>query len=100
MVRRYRLFSIAGLNGVFMRNKTIDISPDSPEGAAYLSRCVTVDAPMDTLDPVLDKTVLGDSFAVLPCLPDASADLVIADPPYNLDKRFGETSFHKMDTDA
>ena len=83
-----------------MRNKTIDISPDSPEGAVCLSRCVTVDAPMDTLDPVLDKTVLGDSFAVLPCLPDASADLVIADPPYNLDKRFGETSFHKMDTDA
>ncbi|MBQ7371843.1 MAG: HD domain-containing protein, partial [Blautia sp.] len=44
--------------------------------------------------------VLGDSFAVLPCLPDASVDLVIADPPYNLDKQFGETSFRKMDTDA
>ena len=83
-----------------MRNKTIDLSPDSPEGQEYLSRCITVDTPMDTLEPVLDKTVLGDSFRVLPCLPSASVDLVIADPPYNLDKRFGETSFHRMDTDA
>ena len=83
-----------------MRNKTISFSPDSPEGQLYLSRCASVDAPLCSPAPVLDRMVLGDSFAVLPCLPDASVDLVIADPPYNLDKQFGETSFRKMDTDA
>ena len=80
-----------------MRNKTISFSPDSPEGQTYLSRCVSVDAPVDSLSPLLNRTVLGDSFAVLPCLPSASVDLVIADPPYNLDKRFGETDFRRME---
>jgi site-specific DNA-methyltransferase (adenine-specific) len=29
-------------------------------------------------------------------LPDNSVDLIIADPPYNLSKRYAERSFHKM----
>ena len=68
-----------------MRNKTIALSPDSPEGQAYLERCITVTNPPDSLDAVLDRTVLGDCLTVLPLLPDNSVDLVIADPPYNLE---------------
>ncbi len=83
-----------------MRNKTIAISPDSPEGRVYLDRCAAAAGPMDSLAPVLDRTVLGDCLTVLPLLPDASVDLVIADPPYNLDKRFGETDWRKTDADA
>lgn len=32
----------------------------------------------------------GDCLAVLPRLPDASVDLVFADPPYNIGKKFGD----------
>ena len=78
------------------RNKTIDLSVE--EGRAYLDRCVSVTAPT-ALDAVLDKTIRGDTFAVLPLLPRGSVDLLIVDPPYNLDKAFGEQGFSRM-TDA
>ncbi len=37
-----------------------------------------------------DKIVLGDCVELLKKLPNGCADLIIADPPYNLDKDFGE----------
>ncbi|MBR4959384.1 MAG: site-specific DNA-methyltransferase [Clostridia bacterium] len=79
-----------------MRNKTIRVAPDSEEGKKYLDRCVSVTERLETPDSVLDRTILGDTFAVLPLLPSESVDLVIADPPYNLDKRYGDTDFHRM----
>ena len=79
------------------RNKTIDLSVD--EGREYLERCVSVTAPA-ALGDVLDKTILGDSFAVLPLLPRGSVDLLIVDPPYNLDKAFGENGFSHMSDEA
>lgn len=75
------------------RNKTIDLSVE--EGRDYLARCVTVTAPA-ALSDVLDKTILGDSFEVLPLLPASSVDLLIVDPPYNLDKRYGDSDFSRM----
>lgn len=75
------------------RNKTID-TPVS-EGAIYLNRCVSVVEKQDSLVDVLDKTILGDAFAVCPLLPPDSADLIIADPPYNLTKSFDGTIFSK-----
>jgi site-specific DNA-methyltransferase (adenine-specific) len=80
-----------------MRNKTIRVAPDSEEGKKYLARCVSVTEPVSSLDSLRDKTVFGDCFAVLPQLPSGSVDLVIADPPYNLDKQYGDTAFHRMD---
>jgi site-specific DNA-methyltransferase (adenine-specific) len=44
-----------------------------------------------------DKLILGDAFAVLPRLPAASADLLVADPPYNMDKDFGSVKGKRMD---
>ncbi|MEM7038731.1 MAG: site-specific DNA-methyltransferase [Bacteroidota bacterium] len=38
------------------------------------------------------ELIHGDALAVLRDLPDASVDLVIADPPYNLGKDYGPTS--------
>ena len=75
------------------RNKTIDLSVEA--GREYLDRCVSVTAPA-ALDDVLDKTILGDSFEVLPLLPRGSVDLLIVDPPYNLDKSFGDSGFSRM----
>lgn len=75
------------------RNKTID-TPVS-EGAEYISRCVRLGEPVDNIGAVLDSTVLGDTFAVLPLLPEESVDLIIADPPYNLTKTFSGSKFSR-----
>ena len=76
------------------KNKTIDLSVE--EGAEYLARCIRVEAPA-ALNEVLDRTILGDCLAVLPLLPRGIADLLIADPPYNLDKDFHGSRFSRMD---
>ena len=65
------------------RNKTIDLTVEA--GREYLERCVTV-TERAALSDVLDKTILGDSFV----------DLLVVDPPYNLDKTFGESGFARM----
>ena len=75
------------------RNKTID-TPVS-DGAALLRRCVRIDAPVGSLDAVLNKTVRGDMLAVCPLLPEKSVDLIVADPPYNLTKAFHGGVFSK-----
>ena len=75
------------------RNKTIDFSLQ--EGAPYLARCISVAEPQ-RLDAVLDKTILGDAFAVLDLLPRNSVDLLIADPCYNRLKQFHGARFCKM----
>ena len=79
------------------KNKTIDLSVE--EGAEYLARCIRVEAPA-ALNEVLDRTILGDCLAVLPLLPRCFADLLIADPPYNLDKDFHGSRFSRMDDAA
>ncbi len=75
------------------RNKTID-TPVS-EGAIYLNRCISVTEQQNSLESVLDKTILGDTLAVCALLPPNSVDLIVADPPYNLTKSFNGTTFSK-----
>ena len=75
------------------RNKTINISLN--EGQVFLDRCIAVTEKQTSLCSVLDKTILGNMFEVCTMLPAKSVDLIIADPPYNLTKSFGETTFAK-----
>lgn len=75
------------------RNKTIDTSIS--DGAIFLNRCISITERQYTLSSVLDKTILGDTLKVCPLLPSNSADLIIADPPYNLTKSFNGTTFSK-----
>ena len=75
------------------RNKTIDFSAEL--GQKYLDRCIGLSASAIAAE-VLDKTILGDSFELMALLPRAFADLVIADPPYNMNKSFGENAFHRL----
>ena len=75
------------------KNKTIDLSTE--EGAEYLARCLRVEAPTE-LEDILDRTILGDCFKVLPLLPRGFADLLIVDPPYNLAKDFHGSRFARM----
>lgn len=74
------------------RNKTIDLSYD--EGKHYLERCLRADSPL-SLDTLTDRILIGDTFSLLPHLPKQWIDLLIADPPYNLDKDFGGQRFSR-----
>ena len=74
------------------RNKTIDMSME--EGTCYLDRCISV-TKTECVEDILDKTVRGDAFEVLPYLPEKFVDLLIVDPPYNLDKNFHGKKFRK-----
>ncbi len=73
-------------------NKTIDFTEE--EGVRYFSGCICDgDEKKYTSEQVTDRTIFGDSLSVLEKLPSNFADLVIADPPYNLEKMYGETKF-------
>lgn len=74
------------------RNKTIDTTVE--QGREFLARCISVNT-IQTIESVENKTIIGDTFAVMPLLPHNSVDLVIADPPYNLTKAFNGTTFSK-----
>lgn len=79
------------------RNKTIDITVE--EGREYLERCITAEGEK-AVEEIIDRTILGDTFAVLPLMPEGFVDLLIADPPYNLDKNFGGNKFSKTSDEA
>lgn len=75
-----------------IRNKTIDFPLEQAE--EYLKR--TVD--QKSVDKIpLNSTVLGDAFSSLKKIADKSVDLLIVDPPYNLDKNFHGNGFKKTD---
>ena len=80
------------------RNRTVRLSEE--QQAACAAQCLTVAAPITDAAAVRDRVICGDCFAVLPLLPPASVDLLIADPPYNLDKAFDGSTFHRMDRAA
>ncbi|MBQ3915872.1 MAG: site-specific DNA-methyltransferase, partial [Ruminococcus sp.] len=75
------------------RNRTIDTPLQ--EGQHFLERCITLSEPAEDISSITDKTILGDTFKVCPLLPEKFADLIVADPPYNLTKRFGSRTFSK-----
>ena len=74
------------------RNKTIDTTVE--QGREYLAHCISVNT-TQTIEAVTNKTIVGDTFSVMPLLPHNSVDLIIADPPYNLTKAFNGTTFSK-----
>ncbi|MBR1844853.1 MAG: site-specific DNA-methyltransferase [Lachnospiraceae bacterium] len=75
------------------RNKTIDFDLDV--GEPFLKRCITV-ANDVSIQQIINKTIIGDTFDVLDYLPNEFADLIIADPPYNLSKNYNGNKFNKV----
>ena len=71
------------------RNRTITLAES--EIHRYAALCPRAYAP-GTGDAFLH----ADAFDVLPSLPKGCADLLIADPPYNLRKTYGDSAFHRM----
>ncbi len=52
-----------------------------------------------SISDITNRTIHGDTFTILDLLPDASVDLLIADPPYNLTKTFKSNSFKASQMD-
>jgi len=73
------------------RNRTITL--DSAETERYLSKCAKT-YPAGKAD---DCIIHGDALDVLCAMPDRIVDLLIVDPPYNLNKTFGDSKFRKTD---
>ena len=88
------------------RNKTIDTTVE--EGKEYLEQCLRIEDLQGNLhddfqedlqaaiDDPADAVINGDCFEVLPMLPANSVDLVIADPPYNMEKNYNGKRFSRM----
>ncbi len=74
------------------RNKTIRLTEE--EKKLYLARCLKIEKEI-SLPEVLDKTLLGDTLKIMDFLPKAFVDLLIVDPPYNMEKNFGGNKFKK-----
>ncbi|MBR5192369.1 MAG: site-specific DNA-methyltransferase [Clostridia bacterium] len=72
------------------RNKTIDFS--LKEGEKYLNMCVRAEN-VEKITP--NNIVIGDAFESLKKVEDNSVDLLIVDPPYNLNKYFHGNYFKK-----
>jgi len=75
------------------RNRTITLSV--AEAQEYHSRLLRLAQPASP-DDVLGRTVCQDLFEAIPHLPDGFVDLMIVDPPYNLDKSFNQSEFKSL----
>jgi site-specific DNA-methyltransferase (adenine-specific) len=76
------------------RNRTITLT--EADRHTLKDRLAT---PSSIPSPAHDCTILGDCLEVAKRLPQASVDLLVLDPPYNLNKRFGDNTFSKRPVD-
>ena len=70
--------------------------PRAPRAALEAARSTGIVGLADRIGRNRDAMILGDALAVLPRLPPASVDLLVADPPYNMDKDFGTARGRRM----
>lgn len=75
------------------RNRTITLGP--AEGSTFTSRLLRITGPI-TAQELYGRTICQDLFEALPFLPSEFVDLLIVDPPYNLDKSFNSNSFKTL----
>ena len=85
------------------RNQTITLSEE--EKRRYLAACIREKDFCDDMASYLAEgraggIVLGDCIQIMKRLPHRFVDLLIADPPYNLDKTYSASRFRKMDAGA
>jgi site-specific DNA-methyltransferase (adenine-specific) len=80
------------------RNRTLTIS--EKERAILSKRLFYPDKNKLSISQIINKTICGDLFPILDLLPTEFIDLLIIDPPYNLDKNFHGFKFSKMNDET
>ncbi|HVV25670.1 MAG TPA: site-specific DNA-methyltransferase [Candidatus Saccharimonadales bacterium] len=76
------------------RNRTIDLSPD--EKPLYRKHIIQLTEPVE-IGKITNKTICQDVSTAIELLPASFVDLMIIDPPYNLQKTYNSNTFKKMD---
>jgi site-specific DNA-methyltransferase (adenine-specific) len=79
-------------------NRTITVSKD--EIIFLKNRLFYPNGKKMSSSLILNKTICADLFSILDLLPNEFADLLIIDPPYNLNKNFNGVKFSKTNDDA
>ncbi|MCX7615557.1 MAG: DNA methyltransferase, partial [Clostridiales bacterium] len=75
------------------RNRTLTLGTE--EEKEYFGRCIRL-TETTRIEEVLDKTIHGNTLELMTNLPTQFVDLMIVDPPYNLDKNYNGNDFKKM----
>jgi len=75
------------------RNRTITLT----EADMEKYRPMLVYPPIDPDVDLMNKIICADVFEVIEAIPRQSVDLLFVDPPYNLNKKFNNNTFNKMD---
>ncbi len=75
------------------RNRTLTLSKQEQAVLSQRLRRPPLQADSRALT---DQVICGDSLALFSQLPKGLVDLLILDPPYNLNKQFGSESFREM----
>ena len=75
------------------RNKTLTVGDQE---RIMLEQDLLVPVKPLSVEDLTDRIICDDLFHAVDLLPDAFADLLILDPPYNLDKNFHGTRFSRM----
>ena len=78
-------------------NRTLTIQPE--ESAALMAETITLKRPFLAAE-LANRVIHQDLFTCLDLLPAHFVDLLIVDPPYNLDKTFGSSKFAKSSAAA
>lgn len=75
------------------RNRTLSLSTE--EAAFFRDRLLHLTEPHG-LDSILNRTICQDMQSAATFLPQGFADLLVLDPPYNLNKTFSQNDFRKL----
>ena len=75
------------------RNKTITLTAEDRQ--ELISQVVEADSVAEAMASGSDIIVHGDMKEALQHIPDHTADLIILDPPYNLQRRFDDSKFQR-----
>jgi len=74
------------------KNRTLTLAKE--EKIDLRSRLLRIDEPV-SIPTIRNRTLYQDYREAIPYLPDRFIDLLILDPPYNLEKQYNSTSFQK-----
>lgn len=78
------------------RNKTIELNQSQINSYARLAIKLREKTSINEIE---NKIIYQDTFKAIKLIPDSSIDLIVVDPPYNLTKVFGNTTFKESSLD-
>jgi site-specific DNA-methyltransferase (adenine-specific) len=79
------------------RNRTLTVTEN--EYLVYKTNLLRQNTTTE-LNDIINKTVCADLLKIIDRLPTACVDLLVIDPPYNLDKNFHGLKFSKRDDES